>query len=199
MKEVFAKQFKKFIGKNNLELGPGRNPEESTEDAKWTSVDMDSTGPADVIFNLHNIPNTPLPFADESFDTVLASHVLEHIRQERLPDVIYELARVLRTGGHLIAIVPHGMCDGAWDNPHHRQLFSPNTFAYFDRRLYEQENTAGTGAGQGYNYALWSLQHLTMTPSERWRGQPELEIAAAGLALRNVFDEIQCVLRKEGM
>jgi SAM-dependent methyltransferase len=45
-----------------------------------------------------------LPFADESFDRVIASEVLEHIYDDRTTMV--ELARVLRAGGVLAVTVP---------------------------------------------------------------------------------------------
>jgi SAM-dependent methyltransferase len=51
---------------------------------------------------------TRLPFADDSFDLVLASHVLEHIPDDRA--AIREVHRVLKPGGTAILPVPivHG-------------------------------------------------------------------------------------------
>lgn len=46
----------------------------------------------------------PLPFADESFDTILLSDVLEHIPVPL--DLCHEIARILRPGGTLIMNVP---------------------------------------------------------------------------------------------
>lgn len=48
-----------------------------------------------------------LPFATDSFDTVLLSAVLEHIPVSRVLDVVNEAQRVLRPGGTLLAGVPH--------------------------------------------------------------------------------------------
>jgi len=45
-----------------------------------------------------------LPFADESFDRVIAAEVLEHITADR--QVLAELARVLRPGGTIAVTVP---------------------------------------------------------------------------------------------
>jgi SAM-dependent methyltransferase len=45
-----------------------------------------------------------LPFADESFDRVIAAEVLEHIPPDR--QVLAELARVLRPGGTIAVTVP---------------------------------------------------------------------------------------------
>jgi SAM-dependent methyltransferase len=49
-----------------------------------------------------DVTNMDLP--DESFDTVLCSHVLEHIEDE--PAALREIARVLRPGGRAIVLVP---------------------------------------------------------------------------------------------
>lgn len=48
--------------------------------------------------------NEPLPFANEEFDTVLLTDVLEHIAR---PDhLLAEMVRSLKQGGHLIVGVP---------------------------------------------------------------------------------------------
>lgn len=45
-----------------------------------------------------------LPFADETFDTVVATEVLEHVTDARR--AVAELHRVLRPGGHALVTVP---------------------------------------------------------------------------------------------
>lgn len=45
-----------------------------------------------------------LPFADASFDTILCTEVLEHTRHPF--QVLTELARLLKPGGHLILSTP---------------------------------------------------------------------------------------------
>lgn len=47
----------------------------------------------------------PLPFADESFDAITCTEVLEHLKAQFL--TLEELARVLRTGGLLVFTVPN--------------------------------------------------------------------------------------------
>jgi SAM-dependent methyltransferase len=46
----------------------------------------------------------PLPFADESFDTILCTSVLEHV--ENAEQAMQEIARLLRPGGHALITVP---------------------------------------------------------------------------------------------
>lgn len=47
---------------------------------------------------------TDIPFEDESFDVILANHVLEHIEDDHL--AMSELYRVLRSGGWAVLQVP---------------------------------------------------------------------------------------------
>jgi SAM-dependent methyltransferase len=64
-----------------------------------------------------------LPFRDASFDLVLATDVLEHVRDEAR--AVAELHRVLRPGGALVATVPAFM--GLWgrqdDVSHHLRRY----------------------------------------------------------------------------
>ncbi len=47
---------------------------------------------------------TTLPFTDESFDSIFSSEVFEHIFN--LPQILDELYRVLKPGGHMLVTVP---------------------------------------------------------------------------------------------
>jgi SAM-dependent methyltransferase len=183
-----------YLGSECLNIGCGFNPEPSTEKSHFTNLDYNENGPADVI---HDLRSLPLPFEDNKFDTVFASHVLEHLEQDMLIDVVYDISRILKVGGHLIAIVPYGTHDSAWDNPHHRQLFSQTTWNYFDRRLYEVPNTSGTGAGQRHRYAVWSKPYISLTPEERYQSLSAEELNALLLREKNVITEMQVVLKLE--
>ena len=48
-----------------------------------------------------------LPFADNTFDSILCTEVFEHV--EQLDDVIFELYRILKPGGRMIVTTPF-MC-----------------------------------------------------------------------------------------
>jgi SAM-dependent methyltransferase len=52
-------------------------------------------------------PGAVLPFADESFDLVLADYVLEHVAEEDAATVAAEVLRVLRPGGWFAARTPN--------------------------------------------------------------------------------------------
>lgn len=66
----------------------------------YVGVDYDPSSPLVLHADLRR-----LPFADQSFDVVLCSHVLEHIRDDA--SAISELRRVLRVGGTAFVQVPY--------------------------------------------------------------------------------------------
>jgi len=66
-----------------------------------------------------------IPFAEDSFDVVVASEVLEHIDTAVRPGVYREIARVLAPGGWIIGSVPYKerLEDGEAVCPHCGQVF----------------------------------------------------------------------------
>lgn len=47
-----------------------------------------------------------LPFANQSFDVIYSSHVLEHINRDHVPILLAECNRLLRRGGKIRIVVP---------------------------------------------------------------------------------------------
>jgi SAM-dependent methyltransferase len=85
-----------------MDLGCGNQPFKG-----WYGPLVDEVVPVDaapipgvVVVDL----GEPLPFEDESFDTVLCTSVLEHVDNPEL--AMGEIARVLRSGGHALVTVP---------------------------------------------------------------------------------------------
>jgi SAM-dependent methyltransferase len=57
-----------------------------------------------------------IPFADETFDFVIASHVLEHVSDDRR--AVSEIRRVLKVGGHAILQTPYSRTlVHTWEDP----------------------------------------------------------------------------------
>lgn len=72
-------------------------------------------------FRYHQVQDTRLPFADESFDVVLSNHVIEHVGDGKAQHAhLDELHRVLRHGGVGYLAVPN-----RWmlTEPHYRLKF----------------------------------------------------------------------------
>lgn len=69
---------------------------------EWTNVDFVSTGKDVIAYNLAK----GIPFADNSFDLVYHSHVVEHFAKTSATSVIRECHRVLKPQGILRVVVP---------------------------------------------------------------------------------------------
>jgi SAM-dependent methyltransferase len=79
--------------------------------SKYQSADLDPTA-ADTVLNIESIN-----LADESFDIVICSHVLEHVNDEK---ALNEIHRILAPGGHAMLMFPivEGW-DQTYENPEH--------------------------------------------------------------------------------
>lgn len=67
---------------------------------EYVAADIDPTKYADTV----KIDITDIGFPDNSFDAVIASHVLEHIKDDK--KAIGEIYRVIRPGGWSVLVVP---------------------------------------------------------------------------------------------
>lgn len=90
----------------------------------WLNCDLIAGPGVDRVFDAAK----KFPFPDDSVDSILLSHVLEHIFN--WPDTVLECHRVLKKGGVLEIRVPYGV---GWHNadPHHVRFFWPGTMDHF--------------------------------------------------------------------
>lgn len=83
-----------------LEIGPGPKRLEGFETFNITGgPNVDYVGDA----------TRGLPFEDNSFDLLYASHILEHVAWYKTDEVLREWVRVLKPGGSLEIWVPNGL------------------------------------------------------------------------------------------
>lgn len=71
-----------------------------------------------------------LPFDDASIDSIIASHVLEHIGENFIA-LMADCSRVLRSGGLFRIIVPLFPTRAAVIDPDHKRFFCAGSFDYF--------------------------------------------------------------------
>lgn len=106
-----------------LDIGCGSKPYKrifSTVDC-YIGVDLSENSKADVIGNAMK-----LPFASETFDTVLTTQVLEHVPEPSR--MIEEMYRVMRPDGYLILTAPQtGQLHG---EPHDYYRFTKHGLCY---------------------------------------------------------------------
>lgn len=188
---VIEERFHDFLQHGRfLNIGSGQAP--MLGDA-WENVDSSPSAPADHHFDL--LKTWPLP--DDRYDAVTAVHVLEHFTGEELFHILWEAGRVLRTGGSLAVVVPHGLHSYHYSNPFHKRAWTEDTPFQFDRRLYEQENTQSTGANQGQKLHAWTISNMTFVPSPEWKNEPDDMIQTAMKRHLNVITEFSFVMTLE--
>ncbi len=93
----------KFKGKV-LDVGCGRSPYKKYIFAtEYVEMDEDPAVSPDVVGSV-----LKMPFPDENFDGVVCTEVLEHVKEPK--KALYEIKRVLRSGGNLYLTVPMSWC-----------------------------------------------------------------------------------------
>lgn len=92
-----------------LELGPGNTPYgcDSLEYPEWDADTM------------------PIPYANESVDTIHMYHFLEHV--ESPIKLLRECERILVPGGHINIVVPHQAHSLAYEDLDHKTFFVEDT------------------------------------------------------------------------
>lgn len=90
------------------------------------AIDINPRSIADVI---HDLNVVPYPFEDNSFDIVIAEHVIEHL--DDVIKVIEETHRILKPGGLLYIEVPHFSSNNHFTDPTHKHAFSSRSLDYF--------------------------------------------------------------------
>jgi len=129
-----------------LDLGCGNN-KHKIKNATVIGLDKIKLKGVDVIWDLEK---TPLPFNDNYFDEIIASHILEHI--ENLESLLNDLYRILKPSGIIKIWVPNAPSHVAFDHPEHKRYFGINTF----HRLIVDYNLKFVIKERKFNFILYS-------------------------------------------
>jgi SAM-dependent methyltransferase len=89
-------------------------------------IDRNPRTNADVLVD---IDSRPYPFADDSFDHVHCSHVIEHVLD--VMGTMEEFHRLVRSGGTVFIATPHYTDFSSFTDPTHRSHLSSYSFRYF--------------------------------------------------------------------
>jgi len=86
-----------------LDLGCGitKNAREMWPDAEYVGVDINEAVEPDVVADVREIPEDV-----GKFDTVYASHILEHLMRFEIVPTLRHWASFLKPGGQMIVVVP---------------------------------------------------------------------------------------------
>lgn len=116
-----AVELRRTIG---LDIGCG-------EDKRVNFIGMDAQDlpGVDIVWDAEDFP---WPIADGVCHTIIASHLVEHIKPWCTIPFFNECWRVIREGGQLLIATPYAGSYGYWQDPTHCNGFTHVTFQYFD-------------------------------------------------------------------
>ena len=163
-----------------LHLGVGRHPRPG-----WTNVHAEPGPGVDLVADLHEVTVGSLPFETDTFDEMLAIHVID-----RLPDpsaLLSELYRIARPGCQLVLQLPYGSSDAAWAHPEAVRPYFLDSFGCFGQPYYWRGDRAYTGD--------WQLGFVLVKLSrERYANVPHAERLRDIREKRNVVREMTAIL-----
>jgi ubiquinone/menaquinone biosynthesis C-methylase UbiE len=190
---VLATLFKDFFGRaapapatpagglQRLHLGCGADIREG-----WINLDAQKMPGVDMVADLDACRRTPLPFAADSIDEFLCSHVLEHLRDAL--GFMQEMHRIAKPGAVMTIRVPYGSSDDADEDPTHVRRLFLYSFSYFSQRGYWY-------ADYGYR-GDWDTDNIVLTvDAERHAGKSFDELYAEVRSQRNVVLEMIATLK----
>ena len=111
-----------------LDIGCGENK----VDKRFTGMDKRDLPGVDIV---HDLEVFPWPLEDETCLTVVASHIIEHIKPWLMLDFMNEIWRVLLDKGQLALSFPYGTSPGFIQDPTHCNPCNEATWQYFDPRF----------------------------------------------------------------
>lgn len=92
----------------------------------WTNVDLVDHGGNQIV----DLNRYPWPFADNTFDFILCSHVLEHL--QNFNAVVNELHRIAKPRGVIDVRVPFFLSTKYYSEPDHRIPFGIRSFDNYE-------------------------------------------------------------------
>lgn len=78
---------------------------------------------------VHDLNQFPYPIEDNSYDLIIASHIVEHL--DDVPAFFEQMARIGRDGAEIEIITPHFSNRSAFADPTHRRFLSVRFLDFF--------------------------------------------------------------------
>jgi len=109
---------------------------------RLVTLDFNADHNPDVVWDLSKLP---LPFEDNSFDTISAFEVMEHVGQQGdwkfFFDQWSDLWRILRPNGRFFGTSPRWNDPWAWGDPGHTRIISDACLGFLNQPNYAQVGT----------------------------------------------------------
>lgn len=131
LQEIFKLGMKRELneliepGLKQLNLGSGNSPSKNAVNIDYPEWDA---------------TKNPIPYDNESLDTVWAFHFFEHFDGETVIKILHECERVLKTGGTLNIVVPHRLGSMAYHDLDHKTFWSEDTMKILLSTPYYNKN-----------------------------------------------------------
>lgn len=188
--------YSRFLGARNMNVGSALN--HIVAPGEWVNVDSNPNCQPDLVadYTAFDFSQRVRHHFGGDFDSIWASHTLEHVSPREFFLAYDQFWKILKPGGCVLAFVPHGGCDIAWEDPLHTMRFSSATFSYLCTQIYEVPGNAGYGADQGLPTHRWEIEVIAQVPTDEWKGASDEELEQALKRYRNVISEVHCVMRK---
>lgn len=170
--------------------------------AGYLNVDASGVCAPDLVVDLEQ---TPWPWPDDSVDSVLMIHVLEHLGQSPgvFLSILKELWRVCCDGAQILIEVPHPRSDAFLGDPTHVRPVTEATLALLSQKQnaeYERLQAANTPLAR-YLGVDFEIESSILLPQKVWRDRlergdvTETELRAAGDCQWNVYENYRAILR----
>lgn len=178
-----------FGGKKVLNLGCGFAKFKAKN---VINLDAEDCSDADIIWNL---ANTPLPFEDETFDLIIANHILEHV--PNWWNCFEDCSRILKVGGTIEIWVPGAGSDSVLGFRDHINTINHCSF-WGTWGLNRAPNNAWAKMQSDRAASVMRLkdQYTILEPKKWLRILPKVAQNWCALHLRNVIYEMGYVFEK---
>lgn len=122
-----------------LDLGCGPNPKNPFNAQEVFGVDLAKSKDANPNISIADLAIEPIPFQNEIFDFVTAYDLIEHIprviytpqRRQPFIELMNEVYRVLKMGGHFLSLTPSFPHSAAFVDPTHVNIITEDTFPLY--------------------------------------------------------------------
>lgn len=165
-----------------LNVGCGRDIKPSPP---WVNLDLIALPGVEVVADLEQLGQVPLPFGDDEIEEFLLSHIVEHIRNV-LP-MMEELYRVAQPNALMVVRCPYGSSDDAVEDPTHVRQMLLGSFGYFSQPFFWRAD---------YQYrGDWQPERITLAVPAEFAGESPQHLLRRVRRERNVVLEMIAELR----
>ena len=151
----------------------------------FINLDIDESTNPDVVCDLNK---GVLPFQDNTFDEILAFHILEHIG-DGFMDLMKDIYRVSKPDANIHIRIPHHNHWTFHTDPTHVRSITVNTFELFSKEWCEQDKKVNNGSSCYANDVDFKIVNYSHRPEKEYENLTPDELFKTSLKYNNVIIE----------